>query len=56
MMLLQDFDLVFIHTLGTAMGPTDTLPHLPDPDTSLDNANVTLLPDDLFVQAINPCQ
>ena len=52
-MFLQDFNLTFIHTLGMAMGPADTLSHLSDPDTSSDNANVTLLPDDLFIRSIN---
>ena len=53
MMFLQDFDLHFIHIPGSAMGPTDALSHLSDPDTSSDNANVTLLPDDLFICAID---
>ena len=35
------------------MGPTDALSCLSDPDTSLDNANVTLLPNDLFIHAID---
>ena len=53
MMFLQDFDLTFIHTPGTAMGPADTLSHLPDPDTSSDNADVTLLLANLFIWAID---
>ena len=37
----------------TTMGPTNALSHLPDPDTSSDNTNVTLLPDDLFIHIID---
>ena len=53
MMFLQDFDLHFIHIPGSAMGPADALSRLPDPDTSSDNDNVTVLPDDLFIRAID---
>ena len=53
MMFLQDFDLTFIHTPGTAMGPADALSHLSNPDTSSDNTDVTLLPDDLCTCAID---
>ena len=53
MMFLQDFDLHFIHLPGSAMGPADTLSHLPDPDTSSDNIDVTVLPNDLFIHAID---
>ena len=53
MMFLQDFDLHFLHIPGSAMGPADALSHLSDPDTSTDNANVVLLPDDLFIYAID---
>ena len=35
------------------MGPADALSHLVDPDTSSNNTNVTLLPDDLFIHAID---
>ena len=35
------------------MGPTDVLSHLSTLDTSSDNVNVTLLPDDLFIHAID---
>ena len=35
------------------MGPADALSRLADPDVSSDNANVTLLPDDLFICAID---
>ena len=52
-MFLQDFDLTFIHTPGTAMGTTNTLSHLPNPDVSSDNTDVTLLPDNLFIYTIN---
>ena len=53
MMFLQDFDLCFIHVPGSAMGPTDTLSRLTNPDTSSDNTNITILPDDLFIHAID---
>ena len=53
MMFLQDFDLHFVHLPGSAMGPADALSHLPDPNTSSDNVDVTVLPDDLFICAIN---
>ena len=52
-MFLQDFDLHFLHLPGSAMGPADALSRLPDLDTSLDNANITVLPDDLFIHAID---
>ena len=52
-MFLQDFDLHFIHLPGSAMGPADALSRLPDPDTSSDNTDVTVLPDDLFIHAID---
>ena len=52
-MFLQDFDLHFLHLPGSAMGPADALSHLSDPDTSSDNVDVTVLPDDLFIHAID---
>ena len=53
MMFLQDFDLHFIHIPGSAMGPANALSYLVDPDVSSDNTNITLLPDDLFIHAID---
>ena len=53
LMFLQDFDLHFLHIPSSAMGPADALSCLSDLDTSSDNANVVLLPDDLFIHAIN---
>ena len=53
MMFLQDFDLHFIHLPSSAMGPADALSRLPDPDTSSNNVDVTVLPDDLFIRAID---
>ena len=53
MMFLQDFDLHFIHLPGSAMGPANALSHLPDPDTSSDNIDVTVLPNNLFIHAID---
>ena len=35
------------------MGPADALSCLVDPDTSSDNTNITLLPDNLFICAID---
>ena len=52
-MFLQDFDLHFIHILGSAMGPANALSQLTDPDTSSNNTNVTLLSNDLFICAID---
>ena len=52
-MFLQDFDLHFTHLPSSAMGPADALSRLPDPDISSDNVDVTVLPDDLFIQAID---
>ena len=52
-MFLQDFDLHFVHIPGSAMGPADALSCLPDPDTSSDNVDVTVLTDDLFICAID---
>ena len=53
MMFLQDFNLHCIHVPGSAMGPPDALSHLADPDISSDNTNITLLPDDVFIHAID---
>ena len=52
-MFLQEFDLQFIHVPGSAMGPANVLSCLADPDTSSNNTNVTLLPDSLFICAID---
>ena len=52
-MFLQDFNFHFIHLPGSTMGPADALSRLPDPDTSSDNMDVTVLPDDLFIRAID---
>ena len=52
-MFLQDFDVHFVHLPGSAMGPADALSRLLDPDTSSDNIDVTVLPDDLFIHAID---
>ena len=35
------------------MGPVDALSHLTNPDVSSDNIDVTILPDDLFIHAID---
>ena len=53
MMFLQDFDLHFLHLPGSAMGPADALSQLPDPDVSSDNVDITVLPNDLFICAID---
>ena len=51
MMFLQDFDLHFLHLPSSAMGLTDALSHLADPDVSSDNVDVTVLLDNLFICA-----
>ena len=53
MMFLQNFDLCFIHIPGSAMGPADALSRLVNSNTSSNNTNITLLPDDLFICAID---
>ena len=53
MMFLHDFDLHFLHIPGSAMGPTNALSRLVDPDISSDNTNITLLYDDLFIHLID---
>ena len=53
MIFLQDFDLHFVHIPGLAMGSADALSRLTNPDLSSNNANVTLLPDNLFIRAID---
>ena len=35
------------------MGPANALSYLPDPNITLNNANITLLPDNIFICAIN---
>jgi hypothetical protein len=46
-LFLQDFDLHFLHTPGTQMGPANIV------DTADDNVELTLLPDDLFTRTID---
>ena len=53
MMFLQDFDLHFVHLPGSAMGPANVLSRLPDLDTSSNNIDVTVLPNTLFIHAID---
>ena len=53
MIFLQDFDLRFLHIPGSTMGPAEALSRLPDLDTSLDNVDITVLPDDLFIHTID---
>jgi hypothetical protein len=52
-LFLQDFDLHFLHTPGTQMGPADTLSRRDNVDMADDNVELTLLPDDLFTRAID---
>jgi hypothetical protein len=52
-LFLQDFDLHFLHTLGTQMGPADALFRRDNIDTADNNEKLTLLPDDLFTHAID---
>ena len=51
--LLGILDYATRVTPGSTMGPTNALSHLTDPDISSNNTNITLLPDDLFIHAIN---
>ena len=53
MLFLQDFDLVFLATPGSQMGPAGTLSHKDKVDTSNDNQDVVLLPPTLFIKAID---
>ena len=53
MLFLQDFDLVFLATPGSQMGPVDALSCKDEVDTSNDNQDVILLPPTLFIKAIN---
>jgi hypothetical protein len=52
-LFLQDFDLHFHHTLGTQMGPTDTLSHHDNVNTTDNNLELTLLPNNLLAHTIN---
>ena len=53
MLFLQDFNLVFLATPGSQMGPADALSHKDKVDTSNDNQDVVLLPPTLFIKAID---
>ena len=53
MLFLQDFDLVFLATPGSQMGPADALSHKDEVDTSNNNQDVILLPPTLFIKAID---
>ena len=53
MLFLQDFDLVFLATLGSQMGPADALSCKNEVDTSNNNQDVALLLPTLFIKAIN---
>jgi hypothetical protein len=52
-LFLQDFELHFHHTPGTQMGPTGALSCSHDVNTTDDNLELTLLPDDLFTHTID---
>jgi hypothetical protein len=52
-LFLQDFDLHFLHTPGTQMGPADALSCRDNVNTADDNVELTLLPDDLFICTID---
>jgi hypothetical protein len=51
----MEFDLQLIHTAGPKMVQSDTLSRRPDytPENNTDNENITLLPDNLFVNLID---
>ena len=53
MLFLQDFNLVFLATPGSQMGPADALSHKDKVDTSNDNQDVILLPPTQFIKATN---
>ena len=53
MLFLQDFDLAFLATLGSQMGPADALSCKDKVDTSNNNQDVVLLPPTLFIKAID---
>ena len=53
MLFLQDFDLAFLATPGSQMGPASALSCKDKIDTSNDNQDVVLLPPVLFIKAIN---
>jgi len=54
-LLLSQFDLKLVHVLGFQMVQSDALSRQPDmaPEEDNDNANLTLLPDTLFVKVID---
>ena len=53
MLFLQDFNLVFLATPGSQMGPADALSCKDEVDTSNNNQDIVLLPPNLFIKAIN---
>ena len=53
MLFLQDFDLAFLATPGSQMGPANTLSHKNKIDTNNNNQDIVLLPPMLFIKAIN---
>ena len=52
LLFLQDFDLAYQALPSTQMAPTNAPSHQNDVDTSLNNANVQLLPSNAFDQQI----
>ena len=53
MLFLWDFDLVFLATPRSQIGPADILSRKDEVDTSNDNQDVVLLPPTLFIKAID---
>ena len=52
-LFLQDFHIEWVVTLGSHMGPTNTLSHKDVQDTSLDNADTSIVPNLVIINALN---
>ena len=52
---LSEFDIKLIHTPGHKMIQSDALSRWPDfiPDKDMDNEDITMLPDNLFIQLLD---
>jgi hypothetical protein len=52
---LSEFDIKLVHTPGSKMAQSDALSRWPDfvPETDNGNEDITMLPDNLFVNLIN---
>ena len=52
-LFLQDFHIEWVVTLGSHMGPADTLSRKDAQDTSFDNADTSIVPDSVIINALN---